>query len=111
MAFSSLIATAISACGEGTAENTITTEPSSLDSRIITTITDTEGQAWLCGQGTNVLAAYLFFPAGQFTGLNPVHQLGMEIDHTKIPIRLCTFRALFFSLRCHSPLDSGISRL
>ena len=46
-------------------------------------MTGSTGEMWLCGVGNTVLAAHLFLPAGQITGANPEHCMGMEIDHTK----------------------------
>ena len=59
------------------------TEARLLATRIATQLSSDNGEAWLCSVDEVVVSAYLFLPAGQIAGVNPEHQLGMEIDHSK----------------------------
>ena len=47
---------------------------------VVTQISDTDGELWACRVDNRVVAMYMFLPAGAIPGLNPEHQLGMEID-------------------------------
>ena len=47
---------------------------------VVTQITDNSSEFWACAIDDLIVAMYMFLPAGTITGLNPEHQLGMEID-------------------------------
>ena len=85
--YSALLAAIIALPGSTYSSDTKPTnqpeDVASLATRMATHMTQTTGKMWLCGVNKTILAAYLFLPAGQIEGLNPNHQLGMEIDHTR----------------------------
>ena len=72
----------LAGCGGG-GSDTPSVDTLPLEARMATKMTETTGEMWLCGVNETVIAAYLFLPAGQIDGLNPVHLMGMEMDPRK----------------------------